>query len=66
MQIVTNVLLIAMVAIAMLHASTLQAATFVLATEPSQEMGKIVQVSECNLERTSYAKTIRVNVGGYL
>ena len=50
-QMLPNVFFIAMIVMAMQHARTLKAVTLVLVREPSQETGKIVQVSECNLER---------------
>ena len=56
-----NALSIAMVVMAMQHVLTLKEVILVLATEHSQEMGKIVQVSECNLRR-EVTKTKRSNV----
>ena len=44
-QMLPNVFFIAMIVTAMRHAPTLKAVTLVLVREPSQETGKIVQVS---------------------
>ena len=44
-QMLPNVFFIAMIVMATQHAPTLKAVTLVLVREPSQETGKIVQVS---------------------
>ena len=58
-----NVLLIAMIVMAMQHVLILKAVTFVLVTERSQETENIVQVSIGKNSRSSHRNSLGENIG---